>query len=96
MGFYNIDFYTIGIFLTVTTVYAGIAWPAAAKLGSNFDERYKIVTAMAAAFLVIVGGWRFLDERAREVAKGVLATKEAFCSDSWDQPVSLLRITRRN
>lgn len=78
----DIDWLTLGIFLLLTAIYGGLTALAALRLGSNFDERYKIVSTLGAAYLIIVGAWRFLDQRAREVARDMLIQSQTFCVES--------------
>jgi hypothetical protein len=70
------------LLVVMTVLYFGLVSFLSYRYVESFDNGFKVITAAAAVYLAVLAGWRFLDERRREVARSFAEKQLTLCLDA--------------
>jgi hypothetical protein len=77
------------LLLIITILYFGLIGFLSYRYVKSFDNGFKVITAAAAVYLAVLAGWRFLDERHREVARSFAEKQLALCLDATEAAATI-------
>lgn len=75
--------------IVVTVMYFGAVILLMFRYALSFDHGFRAIAAAATVYIAVLAGWRFLDQRQREVTSGFGDKQLALCLDAAEAAATI-------